>query len=214
MYKKICYIREELHHDTGMWTEEGEGGGEGLPAAGLLPPSPRPGCRREFCALSLMVREGPPQQTRRFRSLGIRAARGRSKARLMLSFSVSGDAQAALDRGRGRVKERELAGTRRLHATAVTSVLGACASEGLLTAQNTAWHGSFHVYIADTSLFLICNKAPASLQLFQHTPNPAQQQVGHSLPLSTFLQTHGCTDLQHEQRGTQGIGEGRNVALT
>lgn len=32
---------------------------------------------------------------------------GVSKARLMLSFSVSGDAQAASDRGRGRGKEGE-----------------------------------------------------------------------------------------------------------
>lgn len=38
MDKKICYIRGELQHDTGMGTEEGEGG-ERLLAAGLLLPS-------------------------------------------------------------------------------------------------------------------------------------------------------------------------------
>lgn len=74
--KKICYIRGELSPRQ----RDGDGGRRGrrgLPAAGLLPPSPRPCCRREFRPLRSMVRERRPRQTRRCRFLGIPAARGR-----------------------------------------------------------------------------------------------------------------------------------------
>lgn len=51
---------------------------------------------------------------------------GVSKARLMLSFNMSGDAQAALTGGEAE-RRRALAGTRRLRAAVVTAAPGACA---------------------------------------------------------------------------------------
>lgn len=77
--KKICYIRGELQHDTGMGTEEGEGG-EGLAAAGLLLPSQARDPAGNFARRVQWCEKGSP--TDEALSLSARGQHGEADAEL------------------------------------------------------------------------------------------------------------------------------------
>lgn len=79
MDKKKCYIRGELQHDTGMGTEEGEGG-EGLAAAGLLLSSQARDPAGNFARQFNGARKAPPADEAL--SLSARGQQGEADAEL------------------------------------------------------------------------------------------------------------------------------------
>lgn len=81
--------------------------GEGRRGAGHsrhVPAQPAPPMPLGILPIEFNGARTSPQQTKRCRFLGIRAAWGQQGERLMLCLNVSGNAQAACDRGRGQME--------------------------------------------------------------------------------------------------------------
>lgn len=125
---KICYIRGQLHHDVVTGAKQGEGR-RGAPRSGHAPAQPAPPVLLGIFPVELNGARTGPRQMKLCRFLGIRAAWGQQGERLMPCFNMSGNAQAARDRGRGRMKNP----ARCNHPASCDATAGVTTADGICT---------------------------------------------------------------------------------